>query len=298
MGEIAAIITAICWTFSSVIFTSISKDAGAVATNRVRLVFAFSLLLVAHVVLTGRLLPLDAAPFRWIWLGISGIIGLVVGDTLLFKSYALIGNRLGSLLMAGVPVFSSVGALIFLGEKLALATAVGIALCVCGISVVVLERQTGNLESTHHERRQFIVGVLCGLGGALGQAAGIILTKKGLSDDFPSISGVVIRMLVALVFVWAVTIAMGQVKMTVEKFLRNPRTLRDMSIGSLIGPFMGIWLSQIAIQYTYVGIASTLMALTPIFLLPVARWYYKEKVSLRAVMGTLIALAGVAVIFL
>lgn len=298
MGEIAALVTAVCWAISSIFFTSTSKEIGAVAVNRIRLVFAVGFLLITHTVLTGQLLPLSAGPERWLWLGLSGIVGLVLGDTFLFKAFALIGNRLGTLIMASVPVISSLEAWIFLGETLELKSMLGIVVCVGGIVMVMLERNPNANGSSHHERRQYGLGIVYALLGAVGQASGLILAKMGLVGDFPSISGVMMRMLTAMLIMWAITIAMRQVKQTLQKAFQNPATLRNIVGGSLVGPFIGVWLSQIAVQNTYVGIASTLMALTPVVMLPIAKWYYKENLSWRALVGTVIALAGVAVIFL
>jgi drug/metabolite transporter (DMT)-like permease len=298
MGELAALATAFCWAFSSIFFTSTSKEAGAIPVNRIRLVFAVVLLLVFHTLITGHPLPLDAEPFRWIWLGLSGIVGLVLGDTLLFQAYYLIGNRLGTLIMSGVPVISSLAAWLLLGEKLNLLSIAGIAMCTSGIMVVVMERTPANGNGTHHEKRQYLLGVLCAIGGAIGQAGGLVLAKKGLADNFPSISGVVIRMVTAMVFIWIITFFMGQVKETFRKALNNSKLIMRIASGTVVGPFLGVWLSQIAVQRSYVGIASTLMAMTPIVILPISRFYYKEKISYRAVIGTVIALVGVAIIFI
>jgi drug/metabolite transporter (DMT)-like permease len=297
MGEAAALVTALCWALSSVFFTATTREIGALAVNRIRLVFAVIFLLITHTALTGQPLPLTAEPYRWLWLGLSGVVGLVLGDTFLFQSYKLIGNRLGTLIMAGVPVFSSLGAWLFLGENLAVKDITGIAVCITGIGWVVLERSSSNTALTA-DRRRYVIGLLYALGSALGQAIGLILAKLGLGDNFPSISGVIIRMLVALLVMWAFTLLTGQVKATVTSFSKSDQTMRNLLAGSLVGPFIGVWLSQIAVQNTYVGIASTLMAMTPIVMLPIAHWYYKEKISPRAIFGTLLALAGVAVIFL
>jgi drug/metabolite transporter (DMT)-like permease len=297
MGEIAALLTAVCWAGSSIFFTSTSIQIGAISVNRIRLVFAVFLILIAHVVLTGQFLPLTAEPYRWLWLGLSGFVGLVLGDTFLFQAYKLIGSRLGTLIMAGVPVISSLGAWIFLGERLDLKSVIGILICVFGIFVVVMERTANTNGASHHEQRQYLIGILYAIGGALGQAGGLILAKKGLENDFPSISGVMIRMLVAMLIMWLITIGMGQVKQTLLK-LRSASVTRDLIGGGLVGPFIGVWLSQIAVQRTYVGIASTLMALTPVIMLPVAKWFFKEHITPRAFFGTVIALVGVAIIFL
>jgi drug/metabolite transporter (DMT)-like permease len=298
MGEIAAILTAVCWGLSSIFFTSTSKKVGPVPVNRVRLLFAVPLIGVTHLLLTGQLLPLQAEPYRWLWFGLSGICGLVLGDTLLFTSYSLIGNRLGTLMMSTVPVISSLGAFFFLGETMDPRSFLGIIICVSGIGLVVMDRRIGNGNGSAPEKRRFWLGILAGLGGAIGQAGGLVLAKQGLGGDFPTISGTLIRMLVAMLFIWAITIFMRQARQTLEKVFTSSKVVMNIFAGSFVGPFIGVWLSQIAIQNTYVGIASTLMALTPVFLLPVAKWYYKEDISLQAVFGTVIALVGVTIIFI
>ena len=298
MGETAALITAFCWAFSSVFFTAASKVAGSIPVNRIRLIFAVFILLVVHTVMTGQLLPFSAEPYRWLWLGLSGIVGLVLGDTFLFQAYILIGNRLGTLLMAAVPMISSLGAWMFLNEELRLTAWLGMVLCTLGIIIVVMERKNGAANDTPHEKRQFLIGILCAIGGAVGQAGGLILAKKGLADNFPSISGVMIRMLIAMIFIWGITILMGQARQSLTKVFSSSKTILNITGGSVVGPFLGVWLSQIAVQRTYVGVASTLMALTPIIMLPISKWYYKENVSYRALMGTSIALAGVVIIFI
>jgi drug/metabolite transporter (DMT)-like permease len=300
MGEIAALFVAVCWGLSSIFFTSTSKQAGPTPVNRVRLLFAVPLLVITHTVLTGQVFPLQVEPYRWLWFSLSGIVGLVIGDTLLFTSYSLIGNRLGTLLMSCVPVISSLAAFLFLGEILDLRSIIGIFVCLSGVALVVMERRNrnGNGTSSISEKRLFWLGVLAGLGGATGQAGGLVLAKQGLVGDFPAISGTLIRMFAAMVFIWVITIGLGQTRQTLQKVFSSFKLASNIFGGSLVGPFIGVWLSQIAIQKTQVGIASTLMALTPVFLLPVAKWYYKEEVSRRAVFGTMIALVGVAIIFL
>jgi drug/metabolite transporter (DMT)-like permease len=298
MGEIAALVTAICWAFSSVFFTAASKVVGAIAVNRMRLIFAVVFLLLVHTLMTGQPLPLGAETYRWFWLGLSGIIGLVLGDSFLFQAYILIGNRLGTLIMSSAPVISSLGALLFLGEDLSLTAWLGMALCLTGIIIVVMERRNGGSQASAHEKKQFLIGILCAIGGAAGQAGGLILAKKGLYDNFPAISGVMIRMLVAMIAIWSITILSGQAKQSFVKVFNHSKTLMNITGGSVVGPFLGVWLSQIAVQNTFVGIASTLMALTPIIMLPISKWYYKEKVSYRALIGTVIALAGVVIIFI
>lgn len=295
MGELAGLLTSFFWALGSVFFTRGSKQIGSVNVNCIRLVFAMILIMLAHLVTQGSLLPLNASPERWLWLGLSGFAGLVVGDSFLFQAYVLVGNRLGTLMSALSPVIGVLLAWIFLGERLALAQIGGVALSIAGVALVVLTSRTHN--GVPHDRRRFVLGLLCGLGGAIGQAAGLALAKKGLTGGFPPVSGVAIRILVSMVVIWLVALVLGQVRSTLMA-ARNPQALLTVGAGAVVGPFIGVWLSMVAVQLTYVGIASTLTSLAPIFVLPISKFVFKESVERWAVLGTVVAVAGVAIIFL
>jgi drug/metabolite transporter (DMT)-like permease len=295
MGELAGLATSLFWALSSVFFTRGGQQVGSVNVNRIRLALAVCLIMLAHLATQGTLLPLNAAPERWLWLGLSGFAGLVLGDSFLFQAYVLVGNRLGTLLLALSPVIGALIAWIFLGERLAPAQVGGIVLSLAGVALVVLKGQNRN--GAPHDRRRYVLGILCGLGGAIGQATGLVLAKKGLAGDFPAISGVAIRMLVAMVMIWAAALVLGQLGGTLAAG-RNPAALRSIGAGAVVGPFIGVWLSLVAVQLTYVGIASTLTSLAPIFVLPISKFVFKESVNRWAVLGTLVAVVGVAVIFL
>ncbi len=296
MGEVAALLTAVCWAVTSLFTTSAGRKVGSVAVNRIRLIFAVILLLLAHLILLGKPWPTDASLGRWFWMGASGVAGLVLGDSFLFQSYVMIGPRLGTLIMAIVPVFSAIIAWLFLGEKLTLLEISGILLAVGGIMMVVLER--GNGGSDGKDKRHYLLGVLAGIGGAVGQAAGLVLSKKGLEGGYPTLSGVLMRMVVAMVVLWAIAFALRQGGVTFRRVWVDRSALRTIFYGSITGPFIGVWLSLVAVQAAFVGIASTLMALTPVIMLPVVYWVYKESVSRWAVFGTAVALTGVGIIFL
>lgn len=295
MGELAGLATSLFWALSSVFFTRSGRQVGSVNVNRIRLVLAVALIMLAHWITQGAPLPVNAAPERWLWLGLSGFAGLVLGDSFLFQAYVLVGNRLGTLLLALSPVIGALIAWIFLGERLAAVQVGGILLSLAGVALVVLKGQDRN--GAPHDRRRYALGILCGLGGAAGQATGLVLAKKGLAGDFPAISGVAIRMLVAMVVIWAAALVLGQLRSTLEAG-RNPVALGAIGVGAVVGPFIGVWLSLVAVQLTYVGIASTLTSLAPIFVLPISKFVFKESVNRWAVLGTLVALSGVAIIFL
>ncbi len=298
MGEIAALLTAVFWSFTSIFFTIASRALGSVHVNRVRLVLGMIYLMITHTILFGQPFPVGAGIERWLWLGASGIVGLVFGDACLFQSYVLIGTRLGTLMMAVAPVISTILAWLFLGEALSWLKIFGILVTVAGIILVVLERNGTQSAAEHGDRRRYALGLLFGLGAALGQAGGLILAKRGLTGDFPAVSGVMMRMVVAVMAMWLPALFNGQWRVTVRKTLENRKMLGHIALGATFGPFLGVWLSLVAVQATYVGVASTLMSLMPVIVLPILKWGFKEKITRRAVMGTLVALAGVALLFL
>jgi drug/metabolite transporter (DMT)-like permease len=296
MGEIAALGTSFCWSLTSVQFTLAGRKMGAEAVNRVRLPLAVLYLSLAHLLLYGELWPVHAEHFRWGWLGLSGTIGLVLGDTCLFQAFLFIGPRRSMLLMTLVPVISTLLAWGWLGETLQPVEIGAMLLAMGGVAWVVSERKKAQETSTD-SKKQYGLGVLLGLGGALGQSLGLVMAKQGLSGDFPPLSATLIRMVVASGVIWLLALIRGQVRETGHA-LGDKKARRFVVSGSLTGPFVGVWLSMVAVQHAQVGIASTLMALSPIIMIPLDRWVFHERISLRSVAGTLVALAGATIVFM
>jgi drug/metabolite transporter (DMT)-like permease len=299
MGSIAALLTSLCWSWTSVFFSTAGKIIGSKVVNRTRLIFAVVLLSITHLIVFKSPVLLNAEVYRWFWLGISAIVGLVLGDAMLFQALVLVGPRIAMLVMSIVPAISAILAWIFLREFLGLFQIVGMSITIMGIMLVVLDRKNGkNSVQSESDNRNHRLGLLLSLGGALGQAGGLILAKKGLDGDFSSLSGVLIRMIIAMFSIWILALLSGEVKSSIRQLMTHPLSLKYIAVGAITGPFIGVWLSLYAVQTTKVGIASTLMALTPIFHLPISRYYLHEEINLRAITGTVLAIAGVAIIFL
>jgi drug/metabolite transporter (DMT)-like permease len=268
---------------------------GSVTVNRARLVLAVVFLSITHLLLLGRLWPVQAGLDRWFWLGLSGVAGLVLGDAFLFQALVLIGPRRAMLLMSLVPIISTMIAWAFLGETLSAVEMVAVGLTVGGIAWVVLER--GSINGVQADPRQYALGVLAGMGGAVGQALGLVLSKKGMAGDFAPLSANLIRMLVAVTVMWSYTLLRGKGGPTLRA-LADRRASTAILGGAIAGPFIGVWLSLVAVKLARVGIASTLMALPPVFVLLPSIWIFKERISLQTLIGTAIAIGGVAMIFL
>jgi drug/metabolite transporter (DMT)-like permease len=295
IGEIAALFTSICWTVSAVGFAHATQLVGSQITNRVRVLIAMLVLILINAILYRQPIPLHAGVSRWLWLGISGIIGLSLGDAFLFQTYKEIGPRLGLLLLSLAPVFSTTIAWVFFGQSLRLLQIFGMIVTLAGISWVVMVRPKGILaENGYHVTRR---GVLFGTLAALGQATGLVFSQQGMTEGFSPFAGTLIRMIAAFVTLWIVAVISRQAVPTITAICQRPVALGWLVFGALFGPVIGVSSSLLAVQHTSVGVASTLMALPPVFMLPVSYFILKERFGWQAVVGTLVAIAGVALLF-
>ena len=304
-GEIAALLTAVCWSFNSVVFTRAGKRVGSVTVNVMRLWAALPALILLHGLLFGTPLPLDIGRQRFFYLGISGFVGFVLGDTMLFESFLLIGPRLAMLLALLVPVFSTLLAWMWLGETLRLPEIFSILVTIAGVAWVVAERtapdgaapSSGTFRAASLRPRKYRQGIWLAVGGAAGQAVGLLFSRLGLAGGYSAISATLVRVGCAGLVLAAVGLARGNLRAHLAK-MKDRKALLEITAGSLTGPVLGVILSLEAIAHAHIGVASTLMSLTPVLLLPVSHILFKEKITSRAIVGTLIALLGVVLLFL
>ncbi len=141
-GEIAALITALCWTVTAISFELAGKKIGSLAVNFLRLAMAFILIGFFTLFTRGMFLPLDAAPNAWLWLSISGLVGFVIGDLFLFQAFVEIGSRISMLVMASVPPITALLGFIIMGEILTLRDIAGMFITVSGIALVILVKKS------------------------------------------------------------------------------------------------------------------------------------------------------------
>jgi drug/metabolite transporter (DMT)-like permease len=301
-GEIAALLTAMCFSASSVFFTMAGRKFGPLISNRLRLLIAVILLWITHWIAYGSLIPLNAERQQWFWLSSSGIVGLAIGDFFLFQAYVSIGPRLGLLFLSLSPAIATMLAWILIGETISAGSIFAILLTLIGIAWVVLESKpdvkSSEDQPTTQDREAYIKGLIAGLIAATGQALGMVLAKKGLGHDLPALSGNVIRMTAAFMALWVVTIMQGQLLSTIQQAGNHKSGLVYLLIGAIFGPLIGVSLSLFAIQKTNIGIASTIIALPPIFLLPIGHFIFKEKITWQAIVGTVVAITGVSLLIL
>ena len=290
IGETAALITAGLWAVSALVFDGATQRIGSQLTNISRLTLSAILLLVT-IAIARWFTPVPIIDV--LLLVISGWIGLLFGDGFLFKAFQLIGVRISMLVMSLVPAISALMAFIFLKENLSLTVIIGMVITLAGIMFVVGE---GNAEDKHVLT---FFGIFCATMGAVGQAAGMLFAKAAFSHGeinsfVASFTRIASSVLLYLPFMLIAKSYMSPVTL----FKKDSKSFYLALAGAILGPYCGMTLSLVAVKNTSVGIASTLMATTPVIMLPILHYYKKEKISLRGIIGAVIAVAGVAILFL
>jgi len=292
IGEIAALATAFCWSITSYAFTNVSRRIGAIQVNIDRMGIA-SVMLISILGVFGISLTLTYNQISN--LVISGILGLVLGDSFLFKSFQLIGARLGIIIMAAVPVLSAILAFFFLDEIISFLGMFGMLLTIAGILIVVLEKKSVEQNKIPFNK----LGIFYGFLGALGQATGLIFAKFAFQGgDLNGFAASFIRLFSASIIILPLAATFRRYKNPLRIYPKDSYSTKVILIGTIFGPVLGITGSLIAIEYAKVGIASTLMATMPIIMLPISRFYFKEKLEWKAIIGAFVAVIGAAIIFL
>jgi drug/metabolite transporter (DMT)-like permease len=292
-GEFAALLTAFFWTVTSLAFESAAKKIGSLALNIIRLVIGFTFLSLYNLISRGILFPSDATVFNWAWLTLSGLVGFVLGDLFLFKSYTIIGSRFSMLIMTLVPPITTFFSWILIGEKLKILHLAGMTLTFSGIAIAIFNRNgKGEKLSLKLAPR----GILLAFGGAVGQALGLVLSKIGMADYDPFAS-TQIRVIAGMVGFSVLITVMARWN-SVFSGIKNKDGIASASLGAFFGPFLGVSFSLVSVKYTEAGVASTIMALVPVLIIAPAIILYKQKVTLAEIIGAIISVCGVAVMFL
>lgn len=229
-----------------------------------------------------------------LFLSLSGLIGLVLGDTFLFKSFDEIGPRITMIVMASNPIFGAVIAYFVFCEIISPLGIIGMLITISGIILVVSEsnRKKNRLKIS---AKGFVYALLA----TIGQAVGLIFTKMAFfAGELHPISATFLRVITAFVTLIIIGLVLRRLKLEKIKDSFDPKTTAMLILGSLIGPYLGITLSYIAISYAPIGIASTIMSLQPILMLPISRYYYKEHIGMNASIGSILAVLGLVLLFM
>lgn len=308
LGEIISLVVAVLWTATALFSDEASRRIGSLSANVVRLSLASVFLGLLLWVTLGRPWPVFADGKTWLWLALSALVGYVFGDWCLFNCYLSIGARFGQLFMTLAPPIAAIAGWMLLGERLRPTIWLAMAVTLGGIALSILGRESGERHLTFTLP---LKGILLGLGAGLGQGFGLVLSKIGLQHysaalpvDVPSSMAAMLPF--ASTMVRALVGAAGFLLLMVIRrevpLLRaavHDRKGMSYALGmTLFGPVLGVSLSLMAVQYTDAGIASTLMALTPILILLPSALLYRQRIRPKEWIGAWVSILGVALFFL
>ncbi len=294
-GGFAAVLASLGFSITSTLFTLAGRKFTPIMVMRFSVPVAMVFIVLLHWLTTGAPLPLDAGIDRWIYLGLSGATGFWLASVLIVNAFARIGPRLSLLVAAVNPIISTILAWVFLDQQLAATTLIGIALTMAGIAYVVTDGQRDDRLAPPDSLR---AGILFALGGSSLQAVGFVLSTKGLEGDFDPLSGSLMRVLAGSVVLWLMAMLRGEAQSTLRAFRTEPVAVRYLSAAAIAGPVAGASLALVALQRAPVGVASTLLNLNPLFLIPISYLVFQERITQRAVVGTVIAVIGTSILFL
>lgn len=278
-------------------FEAAGKRVGALSLNLIRLIIGLVFLSLYNAVFNDGFFP-SATGYQWFWLTLSGVVGFVLGDLFLFRAFIMIGARISMLIMALVPPITALIGWITLGEILSGIEFLGMGITLLGIVLVISSKieikkfSSGLKLSTG----PLLLGSLLALGGAVGQAAGLVLSKKGM-QDMNAFEATQIRIMAGMLG-FTLVISLFKRWGHLLNALKDFKAMRSMTLGSFTGPFLGVSFSLLAVQHTDTGVAATLMALTPVMIIPPAILFSKEKIRIIEIIGAFISIGGVALFFL
>lgn len=311
LGEIISLTVACSWTVTALVSEIGTKRIGVLNFNVWRLAVATIFTLLFTFCLTGHFGAQYAGPQTWFWMSLSGFVGFFFGDFCLFKSYLYISSRYGQLFMTLAPAAAAVAAWVTLGQKMTLSNIAAMTVTLTGIMITVLQKSDDSSKHFALQSAFPIKGILYGIGAGLGQGLGLVLSKIGMEHyeaDIPQeamaemehiipFSANMIRCVVGfLCFLLVVILNRGS-----KELIKAPLTKKtawSIFLAVMFGPFLGVGFSLMAVQYTKVGIAQTLMALTPILIILPSYWLFKQPITLKGVIGAAISFIGVTMFFL
>ena len=306
IGELISIGVAFSWTATALLSEFGSKRLGNLTLNVLRMALALVFSLVLFGVVTGNPLPAGVSPEAAGWMLLSGLVGYVIGDYCLFQCYIIIGSRYGQLFMTLAPLAAALMAWVTLGQQMTQMSIVAMLVTLLGIGISVLGR------GKHHKvsLKLPLNGVLFAIGAAICQGVGLVLSKigmdhyetemlaeAGMPEWLVPFSANFYRCIAGIIGFFLLLWFRNGIA-PLREAMHDKKGLSVATATTIFGPFVGVGFSLMAVQYTAAGIASTLMAMTPIIILLPSYWLFHEKITWRAILGAIISVVGVSLFFL
>ena len=306
IGELISIGVAFSWTATALLSEFGSKRLGNLTLNVLRMGLALLFSLVLFGMVTGSMLPPGASTEAAGWMLLSGLVGYVIGDFCLFQCYIIIGSRYGQLFMTLAPLSAALMAWVTLGQQMTGKSVIAMLVTLWGIGISVLGR------GDHHKisLKLPVNGVLYAIGAAVCQGVGLVLSKIGMDHYEVSMmaeTGIPKWLIpfsanfyrcIAGIIGFSLLLFYRDGMAPLREAVHDKKGLSVATATTIFGPFVGVGFSLMAVQYTAAGIASTLMAMTPIIIILPSYWLFHEKITWRSVIGAVISVLGISLFFL
>ena len=295
IGEISALSAAFFWALASMLYRLLGKKIAPLPLNILKGLIAIAFLL----------LTLTWQGWQWgtvsysglIVLAVSGMLGIGLGDTAYFMALNQLGARKTLLLETLAPPISALLAFVLIGESLSYLAWCGILLTILGVAWVISERTV----DIGRNRPTLLLGVAWGLGAAIAQASGAVLSRTVLiSSSLSPLESSLIRLIGGLAISFLLCLfplPEPIIKSATKLENLSLRLWGNLAIAIFFGTYLGIWLQQTSLKYAPAGIAQTLLATSPLFVIPMVVMG-GEKVSWRSLGGVLLSIMGISLLFL
>ncbi len=292
LGETAALLTALCWTLNAIVFEAAGKKVGSMAVSYLRIFVAFALLCLSAYFARGLFLPTDATVHSWIWLMLSGALGFVLGDMFLFEAFVLIGSRISLLIMSAAPPLTALVGFLLMGEQMSLLNLAGMFVTMLGIAIVIMSK---NPQEKKIKFNRPVKGIIFASLGAFGQAMGLIFSKYGMGS-YNVLAATQIR-LVAAFIAYTIIISIRSQWPEIRAAFKHKLAIGNITLGAILGPFIGVSLSLLALKHTASGIVSSISSVSPVLIIPLSISIFKEKIFPKEILGAFVSIAGVILLF-
>ena len=305
LGITFALLTTLSWSIGIFPFTEAARRLGSNSLNHFRLLLATLFLTIASLVVhaTGFIQLFNSQYLQaWWWFGLSGIVGLTIGDYFAFSMFAILGARIGSVLLTMAPAAALMLGSFMLDEHISAIGILGIVITIFGVIYVSLGRKV-RMKIPDHGHGKISKGIFFGILGALCQGAGLVLAKKGfiaeqqLNYSIHPIHATFIRMIVGTAFIFILTLVAGRFGKVISPLKENKdHGIRYAVLGTIFGPFLGVCLSLYAVALIDASVAQTIFSLVPVFALVFSFLFYKDTISGKSLAGVVIAVGGVLIL--
>lgn len=303
-GFLYAFAATACWAIGAFPLTRASRLLPVASLNHLRLLLAALLVCILAAAVEGTAFARifsGAYLSAWIWLGASGVVALLIGDFFSFRSYAILGPQAGSVLTTLSPASALLFGIILISEKINWVGILGMAITIIGVMSISLGRSQRD-RIPDHGHGSVIKGILFGVMAAACHGGALALSKKGFIDQaaihqsIGPLSATFIRIFAAAASIVLVSAFTGKLQEVFTHLKDSREGIFQTIAGTVLNPVMAVSLSMITILHINVAVAQTIFAMVPLFALLIAFFFYREKITLRSILGVAAALLGVALL--